>query len=229
MVTRNMADYTAIMRHLEKRKLPHFIYHPKPLRPVKAVIRHLPGDTAAEYFPNELVAFGISVISVRQLTATKQQPQGGNHLVNLPLFLVTLARNEKPPEIFKLTNFSHVIIKAEAYRAQAGLTQRYNCQQFGHVWANCRQQCSGGHVHKDFPDKGTEATTPNCCNCKQGEGVKRHPSNYRVCSHAKEELLRRRACESILFEAHNANDLVRGGSPRDPAAATARQTRGKDV
>jgi len=32
----------------------------------------------------------------------------------LPLFLVTLPRNEKSKEIFKLTSLSHVIIKVEA-------------------------------------------------------------------------------------------------------------------
>jgi hypothetical protein len=133
-----MADYTAIIYHLEYRKLPHFTYHAKPLRPVKAVIPHLPAGTPTEDISDELVALSLSVISVHQLTATTQKPQGGNQLVNLPIFLVTLARNFKSPEIFKLTNISQVIIKVEAYRAQAGLTQYYNCQKFGHVWANCK-------------------------------------------------------------------------------------------
>jgi hypothetical protein len=30
-------------------------------------------------------------------------------------------------------------IRVEAYRAQSDLTQCHNCQQFGHVWANCKQ------------------------------------------------------------------------------------------
>jgi hypothetical protein len=81
------------MLHLENRNLPYFTYHPKSLRPVKAVIQHLPGDTPAEDLLDELV-LGFSVISVRQLTATKQQPQGGNQIVNLPLFLVTRPQRE---------------------------------------------------------------------------------------------------------------------------------------
>jgi hypothetical protein len=32
-----------------------------------------------------------------------------------------------------------VVIKAEVYRAQTGLTQWYKCQNFGHVWAKCKQ------------------------------------------------------------------------------------------
>jgi hypothetical protein len=61
------------------------------------------------------------------MTASKLQPQGGIQLINIPLFLVTLARNEQSTEIFKLTSISHVVIKVEAYRAQAVLTHYYNC------------------------------------------------------------------------------------------------------
>jgi hypothetical protein len=132
MATRDMADCTAIMRYLENGNLPYFIYRPKSLRPVKVVIRHLSGDTPAKDISSELVPLSFSVISVCQL-------QGGNQLVNFYLLLVTLARNEKSPEIFKLTNLSHVIIKVETYRAQAGLTQCYNWQTFRDVWANCRR------------------------------------------------------------------------------------------
>jgi len=52
------ADYTAIMSHLENRNLPYFTYHPKSLRPVKAVIQHLPRDTSAENISGEVVALG---------------------------------------------------------------------------------------------------------------------------------------------------------------------------
>jgi hypothetical protein len=47
------------------------MFYPKSLRPVKAVIRHLSGNIPAEDISNELVALGFSVISVRQLAATK--------------------------------------------------------------------------------------------------------------------------------------------------------------
>jgi hypothetical protein len=57
----------------------------------------------------------------------------------LLLFLVTLTRNAKSQEIFKLNSLNHIIIKVELYRAQIGLTQCYNCQNIGHVWANCKQ------------------------------------------------------------------------------------------
>jgi hypothetical protein len=52
------------------------------------------------------------------------------------------------------------MIVVEAYRAQADLTQCYNCQQFGHVWANCKEPprclwCGGGHLRKECPRRPT--------------------------------------------------------------------------
>jgi len=100
------------------------------------------------------------------MTISKLQPSGGSQSTNLPLFLVTLAGNEKSPNVFKLNFLSHVVIQVQAYRAQPGLTQCYNCQKFGHVWANCKQppRCLGrGGGQKDCPEKGNEESTPTCC------------------------------------------------------------------
>jgi hypothetical protein len=45
----------------------------------------------------------------------------------------------------------------EGERAECSY-QCHNCQQFGHVWANCKQppRClwCGRHFHKDCPEKG---------------------------------------------------------------------------
>jgi hypothetical protein len=161
--------------------------------PIKAVIRHLPGNTPAEDIAKELQALGFIVISVRQLTSKRPQAP-----VSLPLFLITLPRSDKSQEIFQLTSLSHVMVKVEAYRAQTGLTQCYNCQQFGHIWANCKQPpkcvwCGGGHIHQECPGKEKRGSTPACCNCKLTEREKPHPSIYRGCKLAKEEMQNRRA------------------------------------
>jgi hypothetical protein len=73
------------------------------------------------------------------MTTSKPKPQGSNQPENFPLFLVRLTRKEKAPEIFKLKNLSNIIVKVNAYRAQEGLTGCYDCQNFVHVWKNCRQ------------------------------------------------------------------------------------------
>jgi hypothetical protein len=68
-------------------------------------------------------------------------------------------------EVFKLSSLGHVVIRIDAYRAQATLTQ---C---GHVWTNCKQ----------FPrclwcrEKCSEHSTPSCCNCTLEEEEKLIP------------------------------------------------------
>jgi len=63
VVKKHIVDYSALMRHLVK--------------PVKAVIRPLPGDTPAEDISNELAASGYSVFSVRRMTYTRPKHQDG--------------------------------------------------------------------------------------------------------------------------------------------------------
>jgi hypothetical protein len=53
--------------------------------------------------------------------------------------------------------------------------------------------CGSGHLHKECPEKTNNASTPACCNLKLVDGEKTHPSKYRGCSHAKEEIRRRKA------------------------------------
>jgi hypothetical protein len=191
-----MADFSAIKTYLEKNKLSYFTFFPKSEKPIKAVIRHLPHNTPAEDISDGLVNLGFDVISVKQMTNTRRTPPEGTSTVNLPLFLIILPRTAKSQELFQLTNLCHIAIRVEAQKAQNGLTQCYNCQQFGHVWANCKQPprclwCGGGHLHKECPQKGNAASTPTCCNSQLAEGQKAHPSNYRGCRHAKEMLRRK--------------------------------------
>jgi hypothetical protein len=64
-----------------------------------------------------------------------------------------------------------IILKAELYTAQTALTQCYNCQNFGHVWANC----IGNALERQIQ------------NLHRAAAVAPHPASYRVCSHAKLE------------------------------------------
>jgi hypothetical protein len=156
-----MADYSAIIHYLDCQLLNHYTFFPKSEKPIKAVLRHLLTDTPAEDISNALVELDYDIISVKQMTSSKNIRDGGTQVTNLPLFLVTLPRTENSKNIFKLANLYNIIIKVEAYRTQNGLTQCHNCQQFGHVWANCKQPprclwCGRGHLHKDCPEKETE-------------------------------------------------------------------------
>jgi hypothetical protein len=124
--------------YLEKNNLQYFTLSPNSEKSIKAVIRHFPPDTSAEDISKSLRGLGVNIVSVSQLTTNGRAPNGQTHLENLSLH-VTLTRNVKSQEIFKLNSSDHIIIKVESYRAQTSFTQCYNCQNIGHVWANCKQ------------------------------------------------------------------------------------------
>jgi hypothetical protein len=192
IVTKEMADFSAIRKHLDN-NLSYFTFFPKSEKPIKAVIRHLPTNTPAQDISDGLVDLGFDIINVKQMSTNRRSPSEGALPKNFPLFLITLPRTEKSREIFRLIALCHIAIRVEAYRAQNGLTQCHNCQQFGHVWANCKQPprclwCGGDHLHKECPERENAASTPACCNCQLAEGEKPYPAIYRGCRHAKEEL-----------------------------------------
>jgi hypothetical protein len=138
VITRSMADFQSIKSHFDAHNLSYYSY-PKSEKPMKVVIRHLPHNTPAEDIFDGLVSLGFDIISVKQMTATRRSPSDGSTTINLPLFLITLPRTTKSQEIFRPQSLCHIAISVEAYRAQNGLTQCHNCQQFGHVWENCKQ------------------------------------------------------------------------------------------
>jgi hypothetical protein len=67
------------------------------VKPIKAVIRHLPGNNPAEDTAKKLQAMGFTVIRVRLMTPKIPQVPA-----TLPLFLVSLPRRDKSQEIFQL-------------------------------------------------------------------------------------------------------------------------------
>jgi hypothetical protein len=144
------------------------------------------------------MSLGFDVISVKKMTTNRRSSAEGTTTVNLPLFLTTLPRTTKSQDIFNLSSLCHIAIKIERYKVQNVLTQCYNCQKFGHVWVNCRQPphcmwCWANHLHKDCPEKENTSSTPTCCNSQLAEGETAHPSNYRGCRHAKEEMQERKS------------------------------------
>jgi hypothetical protein len=77
VVTKDTANYSALMRYFVASKIPYYTFHPKSLKSAKAVIRHLPGDTPIKDISDELLALGFTVINVRQMTATRPKAEGG--------------------------------------------------------------------------------------------------------------------------------------------------------
>jgi hypothetical protein len=58
ILTKEMADYSAMKSYLEKNNLQYFTFSPNSEEPIKAVIRHHPPDTPAEDISNSLQDLG---------------------------------------------------------------------------------------------------------------------------------------------------------------------------
>jgi hypothetical protein len=147
-----MADFSAI-KSFQNENL-SFTFHPKSLKLIKVIIRYLPSATSAEKIYEALTELGFDVMSVKQMTSNRRSlPEAGQKSANvlLPPFLITLNRNEKLQEIFKLTGFCHISVRVEAYKTSSNLTRCHNCQQFGHVWANYSQPPQPLHVVRRRP------------------------------------------------------------------------------
>jgi hypothetical protein len=135
VVTKELSVFSAIKAFFQKKNLSFYTFHSKSLKPIKAVIRHLPSLTPTEEIYEVLEELGFDIISVKQMTSNRRRlHESGTNPTNhsLPLFLITLPRNEKSQQIFKLTGLCHISTKVEAYRSTNNLTQCHNCQQFGH-------------------------------------------------------------------------------------------------
>jgi hypothetical protein len=117
-----MADFEAVKSHFTSNNLSFYSFSPKPQKPIKAVIRHLPPNTPAEDISDELVYRGFEVTSVKQMTTTRWLSSEGTTTRHLPLFLINLPRTANSREIFKLPSLCHISISVEDYRTQTGLT-----------------------------------------------------------------------------------------------------------
>jgi hypothetical protein len=80
-----MADNSVIKEYLSTKNINYFTFNPKSLKPIKAVIRHLPGNTPAEEIYEGLVELGFDIISVNQMSTTCQSQ--GSHQQAFPCFL----------------------------------------------------------------------------------------------------------------------------------------------
>jgi hypothetical protein len=116
-----------------------------------------------------------------------------------PFFLITLARNQKASESFKLTTLCNILKRAEDYIPKSRPTQCYSYQRFGHIWVHYRQSprrmwCEGGRR----PEKRNSKSVPTCCICYLQDGESLQSSSYRGCSHAKQELERSHSSQLLL-------------------------------
>jgi hypothetical protein len=221
VITRDVVDFRVVKSHFSNSNLSYYSFYLKSQKPIKAVICRLPPSTPAEDISDRLVNLVFDVISLKQMTGTRQSPSGETTTRNLLVFLVTLPRVAKSQEMFNLPSLC------------------YNCQQSGHVWANCKQPphclwCGGSHLHKECPEKGNAASTPACCNYQLAEGES--PSCQLSGLQTREggdpekevtEDTQDYNGKGVLFQPHNSRCVLHGGPLRqDRGRAVASDTPG---
>jgi hypothetical protein len=74
IITKDMVDYQSVKAHFETNNLSYYTFYPKSQKPIKAVICHLPQNTPAEDIHDGLVDLSFDVISVKQMSTTRQSP-----------------------------------------------------------------------------------------------------------------------------------------------------------
>jgi hypothetical protein len=105
---------------------------------------------------------------------------------------ITVALQELGYEVFSVKQMT-----AKRPSLEGGVTfVCYNFQRFGYIWFHCRKPprcmwCGATHRHRECPEENTPSIS-SCCKCKLRDGESPHPTKYRGCSNAKEELQRRK-------------------------------------
>jgi hypothetical protein len=155
VITRGMADFLAVKSHFEGKNL-SFTFYPKPKKPIKVVIRHLP-------------------INVKQMT-TRRSPPGEPKLSNLPLFLVTLPRTAKSQNFSNCqasatlpSRWRHINRRTPSRSAttvSSSATSGQTANSLSVVYGAWATTCT-----KSAPKKENAASTPACCNCQLRKGI----------------------------------------------------------
>jgi hypothetical protein len=85
VLTHSLIDFAAVKSYFVTRNFPYFAFYPKSLKPIKAVLRHLPIDTLARDISDGLIDAGFDIISVKRMTSTRRSPTKGNLKRNPPI------------------------------------------------------------------------------------------------------------------------------------------------
>jgi hypothetical protein len=94
VVTREMADFSAVKAYFTSENLSLYTFFPKSLKPVKPVIRHLPSVTLAVDISEALTVLGYDVVSIKQMSSSRRTKEEVSQPKILPFFLITLPRTE---------------------------------------------------------------------------------------------------------------------------------------
>ncbi|GFT23771.1 nucleic-acid-binding protein from transposon X-element [Trichonephila clavipes] len=145
----------------EDRDIEFYVIKPKESKPIKVVVKGLPGFTKPNEIVSDLEDQGYTVTSANQLISKRTK-------LELPFFLITMPRNEFNLTVFDLTHLGFMQVRIEGYSVH-GTTQCFNCNNFYYTAANCHMitrclKCGKDHPTNDCDIKERQEN-PYCINC----------------------------------------------------------------
>ncbi|GFU84540.1 nucleic-acid-binding protein from transposon X-element [Trichonephila clavipes] len=150
LFTNTLDERISVMNFLEKDKdfffFEFYTIPPKEIKPIKVVIKGLPGCTKPSDVQLDLEELGYTVISCNQLISKVNKNP-------LPFFLIAFPKNDTNLPIFNLTRLGYMQITVEGYLI-TGITQCFRCNNFYHTAENCHikprcLKCGEEHLTKD--------------------------------------------------------------------------------
>ncbi|GFU02655.1 nucleic-acid-binding protein from transposon X-element, partial [Trichonephila clavipes] len=130
----------------EDKDIEFYVIQPKENKPIKVVVKGLPGCTKPNEIISDLEDQGYTVTSCNQLIFKRTK-------LELPFFLIAMPRNAQNLTVLDLTHLGFMQVKIEGYSVR-GTTQFFNCNNFFHTAANCNMltrcwKCGKEHLTKD--------------------------------------------------------------------------------
>ncbi|GFX13718.1 nucleic-acid-binding protein from transposon X-element [Trichonephila clavipes] len=211
--------YHAIRNFIDREKLESFTYQLNEEKELKAVIRGMPSDMPPQQIVEALQDLGITLNDCKVMTNRKTG-------LPMPLFLLSLPRNEANRDIYNITEVCFMKVVVEPLKPRNGPAQCFRCQGFFHSSRYCTRnpkcvKCGKPHLTRDC--KKTPDTDATCCHC-QGN----HPANYSGCpmnplnkpppppkvnAWQEREKKRREELEAKRIQAHAASTTTASNNP----------------
>ncbi|GFT87319.1 uncharacterized protein TNCV_1447671 [Trichonephila clavipes] len=185
LYTNTSIEYHKLLNLLDQHRYQYHVITPKDERPIKVVIKGLPGNTDINDITSDLIDQGFTETKVSQLIGriTKQK---------LPVFMITLPRNIQNAKIFQLKTLGYPSIRIEGYEG-TGVTQCYKCNRFNHTSDNCRMN-------------------PRCLKCGEAHQTKKNALFNALRQHIV-LTAKHTATWPIILNAHYSPSLVKERQP----------------
>ncbi|KFM56520.1 Nucleic-acid-binding protein from transposon X-element, partial [Stegodyphus mimosarum] len=176
VITQTPEEYRKIIHILKDKQVEHHSYILPEDRHLKVVLRGLTSNTLIEDIKSDLETLNYEIKEIKQMTRRRN-----GEVTKLPLFLISLPKNDKSKEIYNERYLCDMKIKFKEYLGRQGPLQCFRCQGFNHTQAGCNYapkcvRCGNEHYVKDCPDRNNPEKPLFCVNCGGS-----HTSSFRGC------------------------------------------------